>query len=386
LLFKKILRPLKALKPLRILIINLKNKQEMKKNLILMMLLLAGAASVTGQEAKMVVTGNLVNKGTIVSEVAIDLRQNADGTGVITNSGEIKTPALTVDTGTTLNNEESGDICVGCVTVTPPVVPDAEVTINNTNPLRLTIGDEPTELDADIIPTGGAGTDLNWTSNPTGIAAVTGSSPNWTISGIDIGETTLKAASADVPTAYDEIAVKVYPKLTKPEDMTKKQADFPITLSLPVTTPDYPALSWDKLSVSSSNPSVVTYNEGNHRLRFVSAGGYSDISIMFVGYPESVVEFRVTVNYTGVEYGDYIYYPSLTACQKIDKSICDCGSGSSAVYPGMTAAAWYALNPNVITWDDPVNGSGANRVAFTSASWTIASDSNSAHTFCRVSK
>lgn len=79
-----------------------------------MMLLLAGTASVTGQEARMVVTGNMVNTGTIVSEVAIDLRQNSDGTGVITNTGVIKTPALTVDTGTTLNNEASGDICVGC--------------------------------------------------------------------------------------------------------------------------------------------------------------------------------------------------------------------------------------------------------------------------------
>jgi hypothetical protein len=45
----------------------------MKKNLILMMLLLTGAVSVNGQEIpeghRMIVTGNMVNIGTSVSEI-----------------------------------------------------------------------------------------------------------------------------------------------------------------------------------------------------------------------------------------------------------------------------------------------------------------------------
>jgi hypothetical protein len=358
----------------------------MKKNLILMMLLLAGAGSMNGQEAKMVVTGNLVNKGIIISEVAIDLRQNADGTGVITNTGEIKTPALTVDTGTTLNNEESGDICVGCAVVTPPVIPGAEVTINNPNPLRLTIGDEPTELDADIVPTGGAGTDLNWTSNPTGIVTVNGSSPNWTISGIDIGETTLKAASADVPTAYDEIAVKVYPKLTKPGDMTKNQADFPITLSLPVTTPDYPALSWDDLSVSSSNPSVVTYDAQTHKLNFVSAGGYSDISIMYDDYPASVVSFRITVvsPVVGVEYGDYIYTMSTNTCAYTSKSNCVCESGTRVGWDPVNEIQWKALYgaASVYAW---VENNLSQLMHVEGNTWQT-SDGYTAYMMCRSAK
>ncbi|GHT50678.1 hypothetical protein FACS189440_18510 [Bacteroidia bacterium] len=96
----------------------------MKKNLVLMLLFLAGAVSMNGQisdESIMVVTGSMVNTGTLISKGPIDLRTNPAKDSQINNTatGDIQTPALTVDEFTLLNNE--GDICVGCVTVTPPV-------------------------------------------------------------------------------------------------------------------------------------------------------------------------------------------------------------------------------------------------------------------------
>jgi hypothetical protein len=118
----KDLKALKGLKAFKSFIINFKNKQEMKKNLILMMLLLAGVGSMNGQEPTipagpiMVVVGNVVNTGTITSMRAIDLR-----TGQIDNksTGEILTPYLNVEAGTLLTNEAGGYICVGVDCVTP---------------------------------------------------------------------------------------------------------------------------------------------------------------------------------------------------------------------------------------------------------------------------
>jgi hypothetical protein len=102
----------------------------MKKNLILMMLLLVGAVSMNGQEPtipegpKMVVAGNVINTGTIISKIAIDLQA-----GQIDNkpTGKIKTPYLNVESGALLTNEAGGDICVGvdCGTVPPPADPCA---------------------------------------------------------------------------------------------------------------------------------------------------------------------------------------------------------------------------------------------------------------------
>lgn len=89
----------------------------MKKNVILVMLLLAGAGSMTGQEISeapiMVVTGNVVNTGVLISKGPIDLRANTEKNSKIDNTGDIQTPALTVGSDTELNNE--GNICVGCV-------------------------------------------------------------------------------------------------------------------------------------------------------------------------------------------------------------------------------------------------------------------------------
>ncbi|GHT00400.1 hypothetical protein FACS189421_12440 [Bacteroidia bacterium] len=94
----------------------------MKKNLILMLLLLAGAGSMKGQQEipdgpRMVVTGNVVNTGIITAVIPIDLRTN----GQIDNEedGEITTPFLNVDAGSLVNNK--GYICVGCGPDTPPV-------------------------------------------------------------------------------------------------------------------------------------------------------------------------------------------------------------------------------------------------------------------------
>jgi hypothetical protein len=88
------------------------------KKMFFLMLLLAGTASMKGQEIpdgpKMVVTGNMVNTGVLTAAIPIDLRTNADGVGRIDNKadGDIKTPALNVSAGTLLNNE--ADLCVGC--------------------------------------------------------------------------------------------------------------------------------------------------------------------------------------------------------------------------------------------------------------------------------
>jgi uncharacterized protein (TIGR02145 family) len=109
----------KELKLLKTFNYKFKNKQEMKKNLILMMLLLAGAVSMNAQGAPenptMVVTGNVVNTGKITSKIAIDLRTSPSGVSTIDNqaSGDIKTPYFYVDANTLLNNE--GEIYVGSV-------------------------------------------------------------------------------------------------------------------------------------------------------------------------------------------------------------------------------------------------------------------------------
>jgi uncharacterized protein (TIGR02145 family) len=97
----------------------IKKRDEMRKNLILMMLLLTGAASMNAQEISdnpiMVVTGSVLNTGTMVSKGPIDLRTNTAKDSQINNTatGDIQTPALTVGEFTLLNNE--GKICVGCV-------------------------------------------------------------------------------------------------------------------------------------------------------------------------------------------------------------------------------------------------------------------------------
>jgi hypothetical protein len=101
------------------------------KKMFFLMLLVAGAASMKGQEIpnslKMVVTGNMVNTGAMTATIPIDLRTNATGVGQIDNiaDGDIKTPALNVGAETLLNNE--GDICVGCgaSVYTPIIVRDA---------------------------------------------------------------------------------------------------------------------------------------------------------------------------------------------------------------------------------------------------------------------
>jgi uncharacterized protein (TIGR02145 family) len=91
----------------------------MKKNLILMMLLLTGAVSMNAQDAPanptMVVTGNVVNAGKITSKIAIDLRKSSEGVSTIDNkaTGDIKTPFFHVDANTLLNND--GEIYVGSV-------------------------------------------------------------------------------------------------------------------------------------------------------------------------------------------------------------------------------------------------------------------------------
>ncbi|GHT87716.1 hypothetical protein FACS189474_1240 [Bacteroidia bacterium] len=113
----------------------------MKKNLILMMLLLTGAVSMIGQEIAdpiMVVTGNVVNTGKLISKGPIDLRTNpGGGISQIDNTGEIKTPALNVDENTLLNNLAGGDICVGCVVYTASIIPngakDYNITPNTDN-------------------------------------------------------------------------------------------------------------------------------------------------------------------------------------------------------------------------------------------------------------
>ncbi|GHT48982.1 hypothetical protein FACS189440_13810 [Bacteroidia bacterium] len=82
-----------------------------------MMLLLTGAVSMNGQISDapiMVVTGSMVNTGSLVSKGPIELRTNTEKNSQIDNTatGDIKTPTLTVDEFTLLNND--GKICVGC--------------------------------------------------------------------------------------------------------------------------------------------------------------------------------------------------------------------------------------------------------------------------------
>ncbi|GHT46631.1 hypothetical protein FACS189440_05070 [Bacteroidia bacterium] len=97
----------------------------MKKNLILMMLLLAGAVSASAQTpekptgATMVVTGKMVNKGAIVSKLPIDLRTKPEEISTIDNQedGYIQTPFLYVDANTLFNND--GEACIGCGLPTP---------------------------------------------------------------------------------------------------------------------------------------------------------------------------------------------------------------------------------------------------------------------------
>jgi hypothetical protein len=98
----------------------------MNKKMIFLMLtlLLWGTASMNGQEISddpiMVVTGSVVNTGTLISKGPIDLRTNPAKDSQINNTatGDIQTPALTVGEFTLLNNE--GNLCVGCVAATPP--------------------------------------------------------------------------------------------------------------------------------------------------------------------------------------------------------------------------------------------------------------------------
>jgi uncharacterized protein (TIGR02145 family) len=87
----------------------------MKKNLILMMLLLTGAVSVTAQVEipegpKMVIKGNMVNTGAIKSQIPIELRgENANVDNL--SGGDIYTRGLLVGDGTLLTNY--GTITVG---------------------------------------------------------------------------------------------------------------------------------------------------------------------------------------------------------------------------------------------------------------------------------
>ncbi|GHT46949.1 hypothetical protein FACS189440_06100 [Bacteroidia bacterium] len=85
---------------------------------LMLTLMLLGAVSVNGQEISddpiMVVTGSVVNTGTLISKGPIDLRTNPAKDSQINNTatGDIQTPALTVGEFTLLNNE--GNLCVGC--------------------------------------------------------------------------------------------------------------------------------------------------------------------------------------------------------------------------------------------------------------------------------
>jgi hypothetical protein len=97
------------------------------KKMFFLMLLVASAGSMKGQEIpngpKMVVTGNMVNTGALNAAIPVDLRTNAAGVGRIDNkaNGDIKTPALNVNTKTLLNNE--GNLCVGCEPAKPASKP-----------------------------------------------------------------------------------------------------------------------------------------------------------------------------------------------------------------------------------------------------------------------
>jgi hypothetical protein len=111
----------------------------MKKNLILMMLLLAGAVSATGQEAKMVVKGNMVNAGNVTATIPIELRATAGVTNTITNTEDatlLTTVSMEVGSNTKVDN--AGFLCVGCAvgTLPPckvPLIPNG-ITGKNGNP------------------------------------------------------------------------------------------------------------------------------------------------------------------------------------------------------------------------------------------------------------
>jgi hypothetical protein len=100
-----------------------------------MLLLLTGAVSMNAQDVQMghstvaVVTGTVVNVGKMTSTGAIDLRQNAEGAGLIINeeSGKIYTNGLIVGAETSVDNK--GYLCVDCGTT--PSYPEGTIVIPN---------------------------------------------------------------------------------------------------------------------------------------------------------------------------------------------------------------------------------------------------------------
>ncbi|GHT38771.1 hypothetical protein FACS189437_00390 [Bacteroidia bacterium] len=93
----------------------------MKKNLILMLLLLAGVVSLNAQDVdfgstRVVVAGKMVNTGTVVSKIPTELR---GGNAKVVNNKDFTTAGLLVGAGDSLINDTGATFVVGRIPIPP---------------------------------------------------------------------------------------------------------------------------------------------------------------------------------------------------------------------------------------------------------------------------
>ncbi|MDR0863415.1 MAG: Ig-like domain-containing protein [Candidatus Symbiothrix sp.] len=286
----------------------------------------------------------------------------------------------TVVRATGLDGNHSED-----ASITVDYEPVTDVTITNPNPLRITIGNPATLLTATVEPDNATRKTLEWTSGEQSIAAIAGSGDSWTVEGSTIGETAITAVTTDGTDIDKQIAVRVYPKLTKPADIALYQEGFPIVLSLPTTVPEYADLAWDDLDVISSNPAVVGYDPVEHTLTFGSVGSYSDISIQFIGYEESTVTFRVTVKEpcTGFINGQYCYIRGpWTWIQAKSQATCPEGYTKSSINQSWSAPLFYNALGNGMVWNNAKDGDSAMTRATSKGEWQAWTGEQYANVLC----
>lgn len=282
----------------------------------------------------------------------------------VNNIGEI-TASLTEyaftaeQPGTTIIKAISLDGCVsvdGTITIWQNYV--SGVTVTNSNPLRLTIGDPVTALTATVTPADATRKTLSWTSETPSVASVSGSGDTWTVSELAVGNTTITASATDESGKLGQIACEVYPKINQPADISVTTGAAAQAMAVPATTPAHTYQLTD-FEITSSNTSVVSYDKTTGMLTFGSAGT-ATLTVKFPDYDASQTSFGITVkSCTAVPTlsGNTNYTVNKNATQSISVTANGNGNGDTNL---------------TYQWQSSTNGSsGWANVAGTSASYTV---------------
>jgi hypothetical protein len=365
----------------------------MKKNLILMLLLLAGAGSATGQEAKMVVKANMVNVGNVTATIPIELLATEGVTNTITNNeGATLLTTSSMEVGSKTKVDNAGFLCVGCAVGTLPPVPVQTITISAPTYSSFLLTGRNLQMEAAILPENADHQDVTWSENYPGDHISTAGVLNVPAISEESGEIVVRVTAS----AQDESGVSNYKDITVHQAVTGftlTPADGPYIYGTPFQvslTNLTPTNAYDK-SINWTTSNATLSNKTNTAVRVTPTCGSCDVTATTKdgsGSANSVIV--ATEPLAGVLYNGGLYWQTKTMGTTSVHASCADEGGSETYVTTFGASwnvanrtAWYALYGNSKTFSSP--NTGQNNV------WWIADEagtykegtSSTAYSICR---